>query len=332
MSTFCFIISEMKSVRSFSTSAKVTDIFSLPPELLLHIFTFLPTSDLIRVRRISTQWRDLSKTALITKIQSSWPNPGYWPSAVEVHRAANLVNSGYLLEDVITTLATKIQSSWSDSFRSSSFYHPDAAKVQCAAALAGTGHLTSVNWMVLRDLELPSSASSDMLSLARVVRDKMVLWNVTGDIDRDRLLSSLTCTKLNIFNMELDQAATSSLVRALQHGVEELGLYEEVRLHIQTLVEWDGRGRCGEVECAGDTRDTYKEEMETWAARVNWSVKYTGFYLVMKRCGGEDSDGEDHVDENSDDECSYDENNDDENSDDENNEDDEEEMNNICAE
>ena len=108
-------------------------------------------------------------------------------------------------------------------------------------------------------------------------------------------------------------------MRGLQQGVETLGLWGGARLHIQTLVEWDGRGRCGQGECAGDTRDTYKEEMETWAARVNWSVKYTGFYLVMKRCGGDDK-------------CSYDENNDDENSDDENNEDDEEEMNNICAE
>ena len=81
--------------------------------------------------------------------------------------------------------------------------------------------------------------------------------------------------------MELDQAATSSLVRALQHGVEELVLGRGVRLHIQTLLEWDGRGRCGEVTCYHDTRDTYRKEMKTWAARVNWDwVSNTGRYSI----------------------------------------------------
>ena len=62
-------------------------------------------------------------------------------------------------------------------------------------------------------------------------------------------------------------------MRALQHGVEKLGLRDGARIHIQTLVGWDGRGKCGEVLCHGDTRDTYKEEMKTWAARVNWGVE-----------------------------------------------------------
>ena len=50
-----------------------------------------------------------------------------------------------------------------------------------------------------------------------------MLENVTGDLGP--LLSSLTCSELWIDSMELDQAATSSLVRALQHGVEKLRLW-----------------------------------------------------------------------------------------------------------
>ena len=71
--------------------------------------------------------------------------------------------------------------------------------------------------------------------------------------------------------MYLDQAATSSLVQVLHHGVEKLGLgYPgRVRLHIQTLLEYDGRGRCGRVRCYDDT---YKDQMKTWAERVNWVV------------------------------------------------------------
>ena len=70
--------------------------------------------------------------------------------------------------------------------------------------------------------------------------------------------------------MELDPAATSSLVLGLQRGVEELCLGGGVRLHLQTLLGYDGRGRCDEVWCEGDTADTYREEMKAWAIRVNW--------------------------------------------------------------
>ena len=97
-----------------SSSAKMNDVSSLPPEVLLHVFTFLPSSDLIRVQRISRQWRDLSKTALKARIQSSWPNPSYWPSAVEVRYGAYLVTLEHLADSVVTTLATRIQTSWSD--------------------------------------------------------------------------------------------------------------------------------------------------------------------------------------------------------------------------
>ena len=172
----------------------------------------------------------------------------------------------------MTTSATRIQSSWSD-WR----HYPSVAEVVCAAALAATGHLTSVEYMVLRNLELPRT--EDMLSLARLVTSGVVLDRVTGDIGP--LLSSLSCAELQISNMEL-QAATSSLVWGLQHGVAELRLGGRVRLHIQTLLEWDGRGRCGEVTCWHDTRDTYKEEMRTWAARVNWNVEGED-WIVMRR-------------------------------------------------
>ena len=85
--------------------------------------------------------------------------------------------------------------------------------------------------------------------------------------------------------MELDQAATSSLVRALQQGVERLDLDGGVRLHIQTLLEWDGKGRCSHIRCYDDTDtwDTYMEEMKTWADRVNWDVSKGDISIEMKR-------------------------------------------------
>ena len=102
---------------------------------------------------------------------------------------------------------------------------------------------------------------------------------MTGDLGP--LLSSLTCRQLLMTNMELDQAATSSLVRGLQQGVEKLVLHRRVRLHIQTLLEYDGKEGCGEVEYRGDT---YLQEMKTWARRVKWRMYlYHPTYIVMKR-------------------------------------------------
>merc|ERR1712155_342143 len=80
-------------------------------------------------------------TTLATRIQSSWANPGYypdsdeddeddpyednWPSDTEVHCDAALVTSGHLSEDVMTTLATRIQSAWSYG------YWPSVTEVVC---------------------------------------------------------------------------------------------------------------------------------------------------------------------------------------------------------
>ena len=55
-----------------------------------------------------------------------------------------------------------------------------------------------------------------------------------------------------------------------------------MKLHIQTLVEWDGRGRCSHIRCYHDTWDTYKQEMKTWAARVHWDVSEGGIFIEMK--------------------------------------------------
>ena len=87
-------------------------------------------------------------------------------------------------------------------------------------------------------------------------------------------MTNLACRELQIDNMKLNQAATSSLVRALQHGVKSLrmGYGGRVRLRIQTLLEYGGTGRCGKMECRYDTWGIYKEEMKTWAETVNWDA------------------------------------------------------------
>ena len=172
---------------------------SLPEELLLHIFSFLPCSSLITVWKNFTQWRDLSRGLLAARIQSSLADSGYKLNDDELDIAAHLVTKGYLSNVGKKILATRIQLSWSrieqERYGVLPSYGVSVAEMQCAAALAATGHLTSVECMVLEDLKLPSIEDMPRLhSLTRIVRDTLNLRNVTGDIAP--LLSSLTCTQL----------------------------------------------------------------------------------------------------------------------------------------
>ena len=283
------------------------------------IFPFLDSLDeyekelLANYRHIT---QILSRRAAV-RIQSSLDNSTGDLSDLsedDLNMAADLVTNGYLTEDLMKKLTTKIKSSWSF------WYYPSIAEVRCAAALAVTGHLTEVENMNLRDLELTGIEA--ISSLASGVRHSVELSNVTGAVapllsiltctqlwmknmelnqaatssgvsdrvelrdvtgDVAPLLSSLTCIKLWIDNMELNQTATRGLVQGLQHGVETLVLGGgAVTLHIQTLVEYDGRGECGEVVCYGNTVATYREEIKTWAERINWDVT-EGWRIVMRR-------------------------------------------------
>ena len=262
-----------------------TDISSLPQEVLLHIFSFLPTRSLISVWGTSTQWRDLSRRPLAARIQSSLAVSRFRLSDFnddELDTAADLVITGYLSEVGMKTLATSIESSSSPK---------SVAEMRCAAALAATGHLTTIETMWLYNLKLPSG--EDTLRLFSKVRYRVYLDKMTGDIGP--LLPSLTCRFLQMESMKLGQAATSSLVRALQRGVqEELYLYRRVRLHIKTLLKYDGRGRCGGMKFYDDTRRIYLQKMKTWAARVGWDVEDKPWggegkhnYIEVKRCDKE---------------------------------------------
>ena len=53
-------------------------------------------------------------------------------------------------------------------------------------------------------------------------------------------------------------------------------------------MSYDGNGRCGGVECDGDTADTYREEMKAWAIGVNWGFGEfgNGGILIMYLIAG----------------------------------------------
>ena len=334
----------MKTVKKFLYTGKIEEVTRDDGISLLEAFTFFMISDEFGIledlikpyendldeyeRELLVQYRIITQilSRRAARIQSSLDNSTGDLSDLsedDLNMAADLVTTGYLTEDLMKKLATRIQSSWSRFD-----FYPSVAEVRLAATLAATGHLTEVKYMKLRDLQL--TGIKNISSLASGVRQKVELSNVTGDVatllsslnctvlwmanmelepnqaatlscsgvrnkveldnvtgDVGPLLSSLSCTQLLIDNMELNKTATSGLVRGLQHGVEILVLDEggrgPVTLDIQTLVEYDGRGRCGEVAFDDDTAATYREDMKVWAERINWDVTDQPHQIVMLR-------------------------------------------------
>ena len=278
---------QMKKKKSSNTT-----IVDMPTEMLSMIFSFVPTSNLISVGRTCQRWLGI--------LSSKWFRDNYWPRPSEIHLAVELISSGHLPATDLTNLATRIQTSWSQSYwpggaevrcadalvaaghlpehvitTLASRIQPqnhrldikaDAAKVECAAALAATGHLTAVHSMRLEDLVLPSS--EDIPSLGAQLSGMVDLINVTGDLVP--LLTSLNIRELWLEDVELDEAATRALLRALQHGVRRLVLAGSVTLHLPTLMMYDGKGKCLSLCCRDTSRSMYLPQMMTWAEGVGW--------------------------------------------------------------
>ena len=236
------------------------DIHILPPEVLQQIFAYLDCSDLVSV---SGTKDDAFLRGVATRMRSSWLDSSHVLNSSEWDIATDLVTEGegHLPEDVRETLVPK------SSLRMRS--GPSVAELRFAAALAATGHLTRLAYPQLKNLDL--SGIEGITSLAGIVTGVVFLDGVTGDISP--FLTNLRFQEmLTINNMELDEAATRSLLVALQQGVRSLGLGTGARLHIQTLLGYDGKGRCDEVRCWGAARDIYRDQLMEWAARVNWEV------------------------------------------------------------
>ena len=228
------------------------NIDCLPPEVLKQIFTFLPCLSLIAARKTSTKWRSvITEEMLATTLKFVVADASHTLNDDEVDLATELISSRYLATEARTTISARIESSLSNCSR--------AAVVRCASSLAASGHLTSVGWMWLRDLELPND---HLPALASVVWGSVWLHNVTGDLAN--LLANLSCLRVCLYNMQLDEAATRGLVLGLQQGVAGLGLGAGARVHLETLLSYDGRGRCGVMGCWGDAADFSREVVRGW--------------------------------------------------------------------
>ena len=87
---------------------------------------------------------------------------------------------------------------------------PSVAELRFAAAVVATGHLSEFVYLLLKDLDL--SGIECIASLGGTVTGAVHLDGLTGDISPSSPISDVW---MDIYKMELDEAATRGLLVAL---------------------------------------------------------------------------------------------------------------------
>ena len=160
--------------------------------------------------------------------------------------------------------------------------YPNLPMVRLAAQLAWEGHLPSVEKMELKNKNLSDIPNDKMGKLASIVTNSVSINNITP-ASLDIMLDNVTCSRFELYNMRLTEPQTRALVTALTERLKAVVLYG-VTLDIQTLCQYNGRGRCRELVVRnGDPWRRFKEKLQWWAAEVGWAVTWDGPDLRTKR-------------------------------------------------
>ena len=145
--------------------------------------------------------------------------------------------------------------------------------ITCASSLANHGLLGSVEWMWVCNVDLTSVPAEHLSSLVSSVTGHVKIWRISG-CGLVTFLESVKSKELVISCQSLGSYETKALVRAMESGVESLGLDREVTLDIRGLMEYSGQGKCSKFVCYLDTADRYRKHLRRWAKGCNWAVTF----------------------------------------------------------
>jgi len=152
-------------------------------------------------------------------------------------------------------------------------HKPSVSEVRLAAQLACEGHLTSVERMRLENLDISDIPGFQLTKLASIVTDYVRIEDVART--SQQLSSILTnvrgqarVTELVMGgNLALGEIETRSLVNAMRFGVEFVILKDMLSLDMETLYQYNWRGRCWGIRVEGNTMRRYKDRFKWWSDR-----------------------------------------------------------------
>ena len=163
-------------------------------------------------------------------------------------------------------------------------YEPGPLEITTAASLAHHGLLRSVKEMWLRKVDLASVPHEHLTKLASIVTGNIDIDEVYN-CDLSNLLGPARCDGLAI-HQSLNSKETSALEQAMEHGVESVEIWGDVRMDIEALALYNGLGKCWEVLCDGGTGvipDIYTTDLKAWAQNIKWKVETNENEVLFRR-------------------------------------------------
>ena len=165
------------------------------------------------------------------------------------------------------------------------YHSPSLPEITCAASMAyhnlhmlgcqeshgHTGWLTNTN---LDDVDVSSIPPDHRVAFMSCVGRSFRLNNVSGKWQMVTILSNVHSDGLFIDNQTLDVEETKALVKSMEADGYRITLMigDGVNLDIKTLTEYSGNGQCSDVRISGDTADSYRDELRTWAGNKQWRI------------------------------------------------------------
>ena len=139
------------------------------------------------------------------------------------------------------SVADMINEKWVDH------YFPLPPEITTAASLAFHGVLSSVEDMYLMNVDLASVPPQHLTKLASIVSDTLDIDNVSN-CDLGHLLGPARCYRLSIYQ-SLSSEETRVLEQAMEHGLETVEIWEDVRMVIEALSLYNGLRKFWSVPC-----------------------------------------------------------------------------------
>ena len=185
------------------------------------------------------------------------------------------VKSGHLPAEFVTRMGAMIRKSWQVGIP------PTPSQLSCAAALASHGHLTRVEKLTLKNMDISSVEPGDLRTLVKCVTEEVSVDNVTGDLSP--VLHSSRCRALSLYNRTLTATETQTLAVAMVSGVKEVRLGKNVTLGMETLTQYNGKGECEEVKLFDNTKEIYQDQVKVWAGDMDWEIENDDQEIIISR-------------------------------------------------
>ena len=151
-------------------------------------------------------------------------------------------------------------------------YNPPLSEILQAARLAFAGYITSIQGLKLRNIKLDQIPPQQLATLVSCVTDTVLIWNVDGD--PANIIKSARCEELQFKDITLDVSQTKLVVEALKDRIKVLGIGSSVSLDFDTLQQYDGSGKCGQISAyyTPSVIHQYKSKLKSYGKVLGWKT------------------------------------------------------------